>query len=114
MPSLNRLNAYRIMWVFVYFDLPTVTKMEKKRYRLFREFLESDGFNMLQYSIYIRHCMSREDAEKHKKRVKNRLPPRGHVIIHAVTDKQFGMMEVFYAAKERKTKNPKVEQLTLF
>ena len=96
---LNRLNAYRIMWLFVYFDLPSVTKKEKKRYRIFHDNLEKDGFRMLQYSIYIRHCMSREDAEKHKKRVKGFLPPEGHVIIHYVTDKQFGMMENYYSTK---------------
>jgi len=111
---LHRLNAYRIMWLFVYFDLPTKTKKERKEYRLFREGLENDGFNMLQYSIYTRHCMSREDAEKHKKRVKEILPPHGHIIIHTITDKQFGMMENFYSAKKKKTKNPQYEQLTMF
>ena len=34
-----------------------------------------DGFVMFQFSIYIRHCPSRENAEVHIKRVKSHLPP---------------------------------------
>ncbi len=42
----ERLNAYRIMWVFVMFDLPTETKMERKQYALFRKKILKDGFQM--------------------------------------------------------------------
>jgi len=114
MTSLNRLNEYRIMWVFVYFDLPTKTKKERKAYTVFRDRLENDGFTMLQYSVYVRHCTSRENAEMHKKRVKNILPPQGHVIIHIITDKQFGMMENYYNTKKEKKKEPDDNQLTIF
>ena len=39
-----RLNAYRIMWLFVMFDLPTQTKVDKKNSARFRKDLEKDGF----------------------------------------------------------------------
>ena len=55
-----RLNAYRIMWLFVMFDLPTNTKVERRNATLFRKALEKDGFTMMQYSVYIRHCASKE------------------------------------------------------
>ncbi len=111
---LNRLNAYRIMWVFVYFDLPTYSKADRKAYRIFRNGLEKDGFNMLQFSIYTRHCTSREDAQKHIKRVKSILPAEGHIIIHMVTDKQFGMMEVYYNCRKVNEEKPEYEQLVMF
>lgn len=114
MSSLNRLNAYRIMWVFVYFDLPTKTKKERKQYAIFRDRLEKDGFRMLQYSVYVRHCTSRENAEMHKNRVKKILPPQGHVIIHIITDKQFSMMENYYNTKKEKKKDTQDNQLTIF
>lgn len=98
--SLSRLNQYRIMWVFVYFDLPTQTQKERKAYSRFRKNLLQDGFSMIQYSIYARHCSSRENAEVHKKRVKGFLPETGQVIIFEITDKQFGMMEFFHGRKE--------------
>jgi CRISPR-associated protein Cas2 len=50
---------------------------------------------MFQFSMYIRHCSSKENTEVHIKRVKSILPPKGHVGILSITDKQFGMMEIF-------------------
>ena len=91
----TRLNAYRILWVLVFFDLPTETKKERKIYALFRKNILKDGFQMFQFSIYMRHCSSRENAEVHIKRVKKILPEKGHVGIMCITDKQFGMMEIF-------------------
>lgn len=55
-----RLNAYHIMWLFVFFDLPVSTKKEMKAAALFRKNLEKDGFSMMQFSVYIRHCASRK------------------------------------------------------
>ena len=78
-----------------------------------RKNLQKDGFTMFQFSIYIRHCMSVENANVHIKRVKNFLPERGHVGIMCITDKQFGMMELFYgrSAVAKKTEG---QQLELF
>ncbi len=92
----DRLNAYRIMWVMVLFDLPTETKKEKKAYTDFRKKMLQDGFVMFQFSIYLRHCSSMENAQVHVKRVKKNLPEKGHVGIITITDKQFGMMELFH------------------
>lgn len=33
----DRLNAYHIMWLFVFFDLPVTTKKEMKTASLFRK-----------------------------------------------------------------------------
>ena len=38
-----RLNAYRIMWLFVFFALPTHTKTERRHAAQFRKALEKDG-----------------------------------------------------------------------
>lgn len=95
-----RLNEYRILWVLVFFDLPTETKKERSVASKFRKEIMRDGFAMFQFSIYLRHCSSRENADVHIKRVKNLLPEKGHIGIMTVTDKQFGMMELFYGKKE--------------
>ena len=47
----------------VFFDLPTDTKKERKAAALFRQNLLKDGFTMFQFSIYIRHCGSKENME---------------------------------------------------
>lgn len=73
MSDKNRLNQYRVVWVFVFFDLPTDTKKDRKNYARFRKNLIMDGFTMLQFSIYVRHSSSRENAEVHIRRVKSFL-----------------------------------------
>ena len=110
---MERLSEYRIMWVLVLFDLPTETKKERKVYASFRKKLIEDGFTMFQFSIYLRHCASRENADAHIKRVKNALPEYGQVGILCITDKQFGQMELFQGKKEKPVSTP-YQQLELF
>lgn len=87
------------MWVLVLFDLPTETKKDKKAYSTFRKNLIKDGFTMFQFSIYIRHCASAENAAVHIKRVKSFLPEYGQVGIFCITDKQFEAIELFHGKK---------------
>lgn len=111
--SQIRYNAYRIMWIIVLFDLPTETKAERRAASGFRKNLIKDGFTMFQFSIYMRHCASRENAKVHLKRVKTMLPKYGKVCIFELTDKQFGNMELFHGRKE--IEKPKTtQQLELF
>ena len=109
----SRFSEYRIMWVLVLFDLPTDTKKARKEYALFRKRLLQDGFTMFQFSIYLRHCPSAENADVHIQRVKRMLPPEGKIGILRVTDKQFGDMTIFDCQKEIAVNQP-VQQLELF
>ena len=101
------------MWVLVLFDLPTETKKEKKAYTDFRKKLIRDGFTMFQFSIYLRHCSSRENSEVHIQRVKNSLPEFGNIGILCITDKQFGDIEIFFA-RNKEEPPPMFQQLELF
>ncbi len=95
----TRLNAYHIMWLFVFFDLPTNTKTERKAANKFRKDLLTDGFNMMQYSVYTRHCASKENADVHLLRVKGFIPSKGLVSILEITDKQYGRINNFWGNK---------------
>ena len=94
-----RLNAYHIMWLFVFFDLPVTTKKERRQATRFRKDLLNDGFSMMQFSVYIRHCASKESAEVHIKRVKDFIPEKGQVSILTVTDKQYGDISNYWGKK---------------
>lgn len=109
----GRFSEYRIMWVLVFFDLPTDTKKQRKDYAKFRKLLICDGFTMFQFSIYVRHCPSKENADVHIKRVKSILPPHGKVGILCITDKQFGNIELFDHAAKCESDEP-LQQLELF
>jgi CRISPR-associated protein Cas2 len=99
--SQYRLNAYEIMWLFVFFDLPVTTKKERKLATAFRKMLEKDGFSMMQFSVYTRHCASRESADVHVKRVKQKIPEKGQVSIMMITDKQYGDIYNFWGKKSK-------------
>lgn len=101
------------MWLMVFFDLPTDTKKEQKAAMLFRQNLLKDGFTMFQFSIYIRHCGSKENMEVHIKRVSTFIPTYGKVGIMSITDKQFEGIKLFYGRKLHKPNAPGV-QLELF
>ena len=101
------------MWLFVFFDLPTNTKTERRNAALFRKMLEKDGFTMMQYSVYVRHCASKENMEVHIKRVSLSMPPSGFTSILSITDKQYGDILNFWGNKKRE-KPAMPQQLELF
>ena len=111
--NTDRLNAYRIMWTLVMYDLPTETKKDRKVAARFRKELQKDGFSMFQFSMYVRHSSSSENATVHSKRVKKNLPEHGKIGILQITDKQFGEMELFYGTKPAELPNVP-QQLELF
>ena len=89
------------MWIVVLFDLPTDTKTARRQYTRFRKFLLDDSFTMMQYSVYMRHCASDDNAAVHIKRIKHGLPPEGEVRIVKITDQQFAKIEVYYGKKRQ-------------
>ena len=101
-----QLSAYRTMWLLAMFDLPTDTKKARKDYTRFRKVLIKDGFTMMQYSVYIRHCASEENASVHDGRVVASLPPDGEVRLLRITDKQYERMRVFWGKRRKPTEQP--------
>lgn len=101
------------MWVLTMFDLPVDTKQARRQYALFRKFLLQDGFQQMQFSVYIRPCPSHENALVHSQRVERRVPPDGEVRILTLTDKQFERMRIFWGKVRTKPESPG-GQLELF
>ncbi len=97
----------------VLFDLLTETRKDRKAATRFRKNLLYDGFNMFQFSIYLRFCVSRENADVLIRHTKMNLPKQGKVCIIQITHKQFGMIELFHGQKEVKPETP-TQQLGLF
>ncbi|MEP0844491.1 MAG: CRISPR-associated endonuclease Cas2 [Phycisphaerae bacterium] len=101
------------MWLVVMFDLPVDTRAARREYATFRKKLLLDGFARMQFSVYIRHCASEENAEVHVKRVESSVPPDGEVRIITITDKQFERMRIYWG-KRRKPPERAPAQLELF
>lgn len=101
------------MWLVVMFDLPVDTKAARREYAQFRKKLLRDGFARMQFSVYMRHCASEENAEVHFRRVDAAIPPDGEVRIITITDKQFERMQIYWG-KRRKQPEQAPAQLALF
>lgn len=76
------------------FDLPTETNEDKRQYRKFRKFLLSNGYIMMQYSVYSKILINHSVVSQHKMKLQKHLPPNGLVQILAITEKQFGDIEL--------------------
>lgn len=83
------ISSFRIMRLIVLFDLPMQTNGEKREYQHYRKLLLEDGFQMLQFSVYIRFCKNIQDASKHTARVSALTPKKGNIRILSITEKQF-------------------------
>ncbi len=101
------------MWLFVFFDLPVKTRNERRAAANFRKNLLQNGFTMMQFSVYTRHCVSKEIADVHIKRVKSFITGKGKVSILSATDKQYSNIVNFWGIDS--TLMPRVpRQLELF
>lgn len=107
------LTGYRLMWMTVLFDLPVATQKERAAATRFRNFLLDQGFEMAQFSVYMRFCSGKEQAEVLTRRVEKNVPQTGKVHIIYFTDKQYENIVCFDGRKrEPGRKNP--EQFVLF
>ncbi|WP_367715979.1 CRISPR-associated endonuclease Cas2 [Nitratireductor sp. GISD-1A_MAKvit] len=110
---LPALSGYRMMWLYVMFDLPVSTKAERKSAAKFRNFLLDEGFEMAQFSVYLRFATSKEACEVFIDKVRRALPRKGKVHIVSITDRQYGNARIFTGQnRERRAENP--DQLALF
>jgi CRISPR-associated protein Cas2 len=102
------------MRMMVFFDLPTVTKAEKRAYTLFRRFLLNDGYDMIQFSIYGRILNGTDAEEKHMKRLVSNLPSEGSIRVLTVTEKQYASMKILVGLPLFQEKQVNANQILLF
>lgn len=101
------------MWVTVMFDLPVVEKKERKAATDFRNTLLDLGFEMAQFSVYMRFCTSQAQIDTYCRRVEEALPEGGKVNILIFTDKQYERIISFHGqSKQPAKKSP--DQFNLF
>jgi CRISPR-associated protein Cas2 len=107
------LSGYRLMWMVVMFDLPVVEKAERKAATAFRNDLLNMGFEMSQFSVYMRFCTSETQVQTYCKRVEGSLPGGGKVNILQFTDKQYERIVSFHG-KSKQPANKTPDQFDLF
>jgi CRISPR-associated protein Cas2 len=112
-PEPAALTGYRLMWLMVIFDLPMGTKSERRAATRFRNFLLDQGFAMSQFSVYMRFCGGKDQAEAHTKRIERSLPRTGLVQVLGFTDKQYENI-VSFDGRTREPRNRNPQQYVMF
>lgn len=81
------------MRMLLFFDLPIETAKDKKIYSKFRKFLISEGFIMMQKSVYTKLALNASGVNAEKDKINKNKPPHGIVQLLTVTEKQFNEIE---------------------
>lgn len=107
------LTGYRLMWLMVIFDLPVGSKAERRAATRFRNFLLDQGFSMMQFSVYMRFCGGKDQAQAYLRRIERALPRSGLVQVLAFTDRQYENI-VSFDGRARQPRNRSPEQYVMF
>lgn len=76
-------------WFLVMFDLPVMTKKERRSATKFRKDLLDRGYLMLQYSVYIRCAVTYDRKESILSELESINPNTGHIRCFFITDAQW-------------------------
>lgn len=101
------------MWLFVMFDLPVHSRSERRAATRFRLWLLDEGYEMSQFSVYLRTCVGREQVERRIRDISRNVPGKGQVNVISITDRQYELMARF-RGKQRKGAPRLPGQLELF
>jgi len=107
------MPGFRVMWLMVMFDLPVTEKEQRKEATQFRNRLLDLGFEMIQFSVYMRFCSGQSKVMTYEKRIESFLPENGKVQIITFTDKQYTLIRSFVGQSKSVSKKAP-EQFALF
>lgn len=89
------------------FDFPVATSQERKSASRFRTALLQLGFEMTQFSVYMRFCGSLGHAVSLCDQLKKQLPDNGNVQILKLTNKQYERALVYHGRQlQSRKKSP--------
>ncbi|WP_245584072.1 CRISPR-associated endonuclease Cas2 [Rubritepida flocculans] len=91
-----------------------MTKAQRRAATRFRQWLLDEGWEMSQFSVYLRWAAGKEQAEARIRRIAREVPAEGKVHVLMVTDRQFETMVVFRGRQRERGRKGVPEQLVLF
>jgi len=104
---------YDFMRLILFFDLPVVTKQERKIYTDFRKYLIKNGYIMIQFSVYSKIFNNKDAAVNHIKMLNRNVPVVGHIRLMLVTEKQYAKTIIIVGGKSNQEKILTVEPFVL-
>ncbi|MDF2116527.1 CRISPR-associated endonuclease Cas2, partial [Roseiarcaceae bacterium H3SJ34-1] len=89
------------------------TKKQRAEATKFRQFLLDQGFEMSQFSNYLRLVNGQEQFDAYTRRVGSHLPERGDIFIFQFTDRQYENI-IRFSDQGRRARQKNPEQIMLF
>lgn len=108
------MSEPRFMRILVLFDLPVVSKEDRRNYQRFRKFLIQDGYDMLQFSVYSRIVNGEDAVDKHLKRLEKHVPAKGSIRFLQITERQYASMKLLAGNRTLREKKLNTQLLLVF
>jgi CRISPR-associated protein Cas2 len=106
-------HEVKFMRLMVLFDLPTKSEKERKAYTKFRKFLVTNGFMMIQFSIYVRICKGVDAVQMYEDHIAKHIPTRGNIRTLTITNSQYERMNILLGTEKYEEKIAE-RQMVLF
>ena len=81
------------MRTIVFFDLPNIYAKDRRNYNEFRRYLLSEGFVMMQESVYSKIVLNTQQSEGLMDRLRKKSPKKGLIQVLTITEKQYSQIE---------------------
>jgi CRISPR-associated protein Cas2 len=101
------------MRIIVLYDLPTLTKENRKSFRYFHKYLLNNGYYMLQFSVYVKLCHTFDYAQESAQKLEKNCPEIGNVRYFLITEKQFRDMKMIVGKETRQQEIKNIDHLAV-
>lgn len=105
--------TYNFMRLILFYDLPMITKKEKRIYTHFRKYLIQNGYMMMQFSVYCKIFNNRDAAINHMLILKRSVPDRGQIRLMLITEQQYSKIDIIVGGKSRQEEMVTIEPFLL-
>ena len=95
----------RVVRTIVFFDLPNVYLKDKKNYIKFRKYLLSEGFIMMQESVYSKIVMNNQQSVLLLEPLRKNASKKGIIQVLTITEKQYSQIEYIIGESNSKIIN---------
>ena len=110
---MEKVDRLRQMRIIVLYDLPTLTKENRKDFRCFHKYLLGSGYYMLQFSVYVKLCHTFDYAQESAQKLEKNCPKIGNVRYFIITEKQFRDMKMIVGKESKQEKVKNIDHLTI-
>ena len=103
----------RIVRTIVFFDLPNIYAKDKRNYLKFRKYLLSEGFIMMQESVYSKIVLNSQQSTALVDRIRKKAPKKGIIQVMNITEKQYSQIEFITGSNNSKIINSEERLIVL-